>query len=136
MTSDGLTKDYGPLEHWRRIQYLLGEQSAITQFQEHINHRYGGRKRILEAIEDVSSTPPTPSSTLIILPTTPITSLTTLPPTPSSVYTQSANSTTQHSILQDTTKPSTIIYNRAHRSRKSQKSKNRSYQRLEDKFNK
>ena len=31
--ADRLTKDYGPLEHWRRIRFLLGEQLAIDEFQ-------------------------------------------------------------------------------------------------------
>ena len=71
MTSDGLKKDYGPLEHWRRLPYLLGEQPEITRLQQIINHRYGGRKRKDAGIEELPqidplipfpSTPPTSSS--------------------------------------------------------------------------
>ena len=36
MTSDGLTKDYGPLEHWRRLPFLLGQQPEIDRFQQRI----------------------------------------------------------------------------------------------------
>ena len=65
MTADGLTKDYGPLKHWRRITYLLKEQPEITRFQQIMDHRFGGKKRTEQNLEETPHSVP-----LIALPTT------------------------------------------------------------------
>ena len=66
ITSNGLTKDNRPIEHWRRLSYLLGEQPEITRLQQIIDHRYGGRKRKGYIIEELPQTLPP-----ITIPTTP-----------------------------------------------------------------
>ena len=81
MTADSLTKDYGPLEHWRRITHSLGENPNILPIQDIIFKRYGGKKRL--AIEEniiptSNNIHPTSITSYMSLPTT----TTTPPPLP------------------------------------------------------
>ena len=87
MTADSLTKDCGPLEHWRQITHSMGEHPSIALIQEIIFKRYGHKKQL--ALEEVT----TPSTTTS--PTTLSTSTPTTPPTTTVNY-SSYMSTTRY----------------------------------------
>ena len=40
MTADALTKLYGPLEHWKRIAFLMGESSCLASLRNTVINRY------------------------------------------------------------------------------------------------
>ena len=46
MVADALIKNYGPLTHWRRISYLLGESPELSRLRDIVLQKYSKSKRL------------------------------------------------------------------------------------------
>jgi hypothetical protein len=115
MVADALTKTYGPLKHWRRIAWLLGESPRLAELRAIVLAKYEKRKKSSmddsddEDADDIP--PPLPSH-----PST--TSTTALSSYTASIYPTSCTSSITVPFHQSASHPTQFLHYHQHTHRK------------------